>query len=217
MKAFAAVLAALLATAALAQEEPPAWSLETLMRDLALVKSGRAHFTEVRKTPSIDMTSHASGTLAYTAPDRLERQTLKPGEQRSLVEGDRLVLEVEIEPGRRTRREFALTELPTLRPFFLALRATLAGDLETLRANFGVNLTGTRTDWRLRLVPREAALGTRISEIRLGGRGDQVLSISVQERNGDSTHTTLTPVGPEPAGPTGEASPETPSPPAPRD
>jgi outer membrane lipoprotein-sorting protein len=217
MKTFTAVLAALLATAALAQEDPAAWGLEPLMRELAQVKSARARFSEVRKIPSLDMTSHSSGTLAFTAPDRLERRTLKPGEQRSVVEGERLVLEVEIEPGRRTRREFALTELPTLRPFFLALRATLAGDLDTLRSHFSVSLNGTETDWRLRLLPNEAALGNRIREIALNGRGNQVLGIFVQERNGDSTRTALTPEGPDPAAPAAETPPEPRAAPAPAD
>jgi outer membrane lipoprotein-sorting protein len=200
------VLAAAIARA----EEPPAFGLEQLMQNLAQVKSGRARFTEVRRMPTLDLTTQATGVLSFEAPDRLERQVLTPNAERSVVQGESLTLELEIEPGKRTRRELPLKELAALRPYFVALRATLAGDLDTLQRGFQVSFTGTEDAWRLKLVPRDPQFAQRVKEIAMSGRAANLLSIAVREKSGDSTETTLIPESP----PTAPAETPTPAEPA---
>jgi outer membrane lipoprotein-sorting protein len=200
-----AVLALLLTALAAAQETPPAvWSIEQLMQLRAQVKSGRAGFVEIRKMPSVETTATSNGVLIYEAPDRIERQTLKPLVERSVVQGDRLTLEIETAPGQHTRREFALADIPGLRPFFAALRATLAGDLAALRQNFEISFSGDENDWRLKLVPRERS-DLHVREILISGRAAEILAIEVDERNGGSSRTLLNPEPTKPPAPASDA------------
>jgi outer membrane lipoprotein-sorting protein len=196
-----AVLALLLTTLAAAQETPPAtWGLEQLMQQRAQVKNGRASFVEIRKMLSAETTTTSNGVLIYEAPDRIERRTLKPLVERSVVQGDRLTLDMETASGQHTRREFALADIPGLRPFFTALRATLAGDLAALQRSFEVSFDGDENDWRLKLIPRERA-DRHVREILVSGRTLEILTIEVVEGNGDSSRTTLNPEAPEPPAP----------------
>lgn len=198
-----AVLALLLSAHAAAQETPPTpWNLEQLMRQRTQVKHERASFVETRKVPSVETTTTSNGVLIYEAPDRLERRTSTPPAERAVVQGERLTLEMESASGQRTRREFALSEIPGLRPFFAALRATLAGDLEALKRSFEASFNGDEYDWRLKLVPREAS-DRHVREIRISGRALEILTIEVVERNGDASRTTITPEAPATPDPDG--------------
>ena len=197
----AVLVTLLLTTHAAAQETPPAtWGLEQLMQQRAQVKGGRAGFVEIRKMPSVETTTTSNGVLIYEAPDRLERQTLTPLAERAVVQGDRLTLEIETASGQRTRREFALSDIPGLRPFFAALRAMLAGDLAALQRSFEVSFDGDENDWRLKLIPRERS-DRHVREILVSGRALEILSIEVVERNGDSARTTINPEAPQPPAP----------------
>lgn len=197
----AVFLAHVLAIHAAAQDTPPTtWGLEQLMQQRAQVKGGRASFVEIRKMPSVDTTTTSNGVLIYEAPDRLERQTMTPLAERAVVQGDRLTLEIETASGQRTRREFALNDIPGLRPFFAALRAMLAGDLAALQRSFKVTFNGDENDWRLKLIPREQS-DRHVREILISGQALEILSIEVVERNGDSARTAINPEAPTPPAP----------------
>ncbi len=176
---------------------PAPWGLEQLMQQRAQVQTGRVRFVEVRKMPSMDSTTATNGVLIYQAPDHLERQTSKPFPERVVVHADRLTIETDTASGQRTRREFALKDLPGPRPFFTALRATLSGDLDALRRDFVTTFDGNEDGWRLKLVPRARA-DQHVREILMSGKTIQILAIDVRERSGDSTHTTMTPELSEP-------------------
>ncbi len=182
------------AAGAFAAPEPSAtiWGLELLMQQRATVQSERVSYSEVRKMPSMESTTTSSGVLFYQAPDHLERQTSKPFPERAIIEGGKLTLEIETASGQMRRREFALKDLPGPRPFFIALRAVLSGDLAALRQNFETALEGDEAGWRLKLKPREPA-DRHIREIVVSGRALEILVIDVRERNGDSSRTTLLP------------------------
>jgi len=162
------------------------------MQQRALVQSERAQYAEVRKVPSADMVTTSSGVLVYLAPNRLERRTLKPLPERSVVENGRLTLEFETESGKTSRRELALADLPGLSPFFTALRAVLAGDAAALDQGFQVLFEGDENAWRLKLTPRAGA-AKHVREILMTGRGAEVLTLEMWQKNGDSSRTTLTP------------------------
>lgn len=169
---------------------PASWSLEHLMQQRAQVLGERTTFAETRRIPSADTVIKSSGVLLYRAPDRLERQTSGSDAERTLIEGERIVLEMGASPGETTRREFALSDLPGLRPFFNTLRAVLGGDLEALRRHFNITLDGDEPAWRMKLVPRERA-DQHVRDIVLSGNSRDILSIELRQKNGDSTHTAL--------------------------
>ncbi|TMG80625.1 MAG: outer membrane lipoprotein carrier protein LolA, partial [Betaproteobacteria bacterium] len=128
--------------AALAQSDA-GWGLTQLMQELRAVKSAHGKFVERKHLAVLSAPLEVSGTLAYTAPDRLEKRTEQPRVERLIVEGNRLTVE---DP--RRRRSYALEDNPPVRAFVESIRSTLAGDLDTLNRFYAVRLEGERTAWR---------------------------------------------------------------------
>lgn len=54
----------------------PEWGIEQLMQGLGQVKSARSKFVERKYLAILNAPLEFSGTLVYTAPDRLEKRTL---------------------------------------------------------------------------------------------------------------------------------------------
>ena len=180
-----AACAALLAAGTAAGAE---WGLEQLMQELAQVKTTRARFIERKHTELTNAPLESSGTLVYTAPDRLEKHTLKPRQESLLLEKDRLVLE---NKARNQRRTFVLQEHPEIGAFVESMRSTLAGDLATLKRYYQVGLEGDERQWRLTLKPSDARMQKVISEIRIGGSRVWIDTIEILETLGDRSLMTI--------------------------
>jgi outer membrane lipoprotein-sorting protein len=177
------------AAAADGSAPPPAsWDLAQLMQSLSQVKSARAGFVE-RKTLSIVTTPlEFSGTLAYTAPDRLEKRTLLPKPESMVLQGDKLVLE----NARSQRRTVVLSDYPVIWAFVESIRSTLAGDLTTLNRFYRVSLEGDPGAWRLLLIPSEPAMQKVVREIHIAGAKSRIASIEIIETGGDKSVMTIT-------------------------
>lgn len=189
----------LLAAACAAQAGIAAdWGLDQLMRELGQVKSARAKFTERKQLALLNQPLDASGTLVYVAPDRLEKHTVSPRQESLVLERDRLTLERKTPDRtaegqvRSQRRTFALRDHPAIWALVESIRATLAGDLATLRRFYDVALEGDERRWRLALKPVEPAMQDLVSEIRIGGSRDRVETVEVVETNGDRSSMTIT-------------------------
>jgi len=167
---------------------PATWDLAHLMHALSQVKSAKAGFVE-RKTLSIVTTPlEFSGTLAYTAPDRLEKRTLLPKPESMVLEGDKLVLE----NARNQRRTVVLSAYPVLWAFVESIRSTLAGDLATLNRFYRVSLEGGPDAWRLLLIPSEPAMQKVVREVHISGAKSRIASIEIVETEGDKSVMTIT-------------------------
>jgi outer membrane lipoprotein-sorting protein len=164
------------------------WGIESLMRELAQVKSSRAKFSERKQIAILNAPLDSSGILIYSAPSRLEKHTLAPRQESMVLDGDRLTLE---NRQRKQRRAFALSDHPVIWAFVESIRSTLAGDLATLRRFYQVSLEGDERQWRLVLKPVEPAMLEVVSDIRIGGSRDQVLSMEFIEANGDRSTMTI--------------------------
>ena len=184
LRAAAAAATMLLAGAAAGAD----WGLEPLMHELAQVKSARAKFFERKYMAILNAPLESSGTLIYAAPGRLEKHTLAPRQESIVLDGDRLTLE---NKERKQRRTFALSDHPVIWAFVESIRSTLAGDLTTLRRFYQVSLEGNERQWRLVLKPVEPAMLEVVSDIRIGGSRDQVLSMEFIEANGDRSTMTI--------------------------
>ena len=99
------------------------WNIDQLMRDLAQTRSSHVRFAEKKFIAMLDQPVESSGELLYSAPDRLEKRTLKPRPETMLVDGGTLV----IERGRKKHR-LQLPDYPELAAFIDSIRGTLAGD-----------------------------------------------------------------------------------------
>ncbi len=182
----ALIIALALSHAAPAQSEVR-WGLPELMQELRAVKSAHGRFVERKYLAALSAPLELSGTLAYTAPGRLEKRTLQPRAERLLLEGNTLTLE-----DQKRRRSYALEQNPPIWAFVESIRSTLAGDLETLNRFYDVRLEGERSAWRLTLRPSEPSMQSMVSEIRIGGRGAWLEAIEVLDAGGDRSVMTIT-------------------------
>lgn len=169
------------------------WGLEQLMHALAQVKSSKARFVERKEMEILSSPLESSGTLIYTAPDRLEKHTLKPRQESLVLEGSRLTLESK---ARHQRRTFELQEQPVIGAFVESIRSTLAGDLATLKRYYEVSLSGGEGDWRLLLKPSASDMRRFVSEIRISGSRDGIGIIEITEIQGDRSVMTIVPEKP---------------------
>lgn len=178
----AVTAAALVGTAlpAMAAGGDGTWGVAQLMRDLGQVRRSQAHFTERKYLKVLKAPLQTSGTLTYTAPDKLEKRTLRPKPEVLVIDGK--VLTVETAGKRHTLK---LQDYPVLWAFVESIRATLGGDIATLERFYKVDLEGGPARWQLFLAPRERSMSRVISLIRIGGAGSRIELIEVQEAKGD--------------------------------
>jgi hypothetical protein len=178
---------ALAPSSALAAEDA-AWSIERLMASLREMKSDQARFVERKELSVLSRPIEFSGTLLYTAPDHLEKHTLRPRPESMILDGDSMIIERTAGGPRRT---FSLREFPVLWAFVESIRSTLAGDLETLRSFYDATLSGDEKRWRLLLKPAVPKMREFVVEIRIEGAGNRISSISVVETGGDRSTMTI--------------------------
>lgn len=165
-----------------------AFGLAELMAQLARQKQGEAQFTEQRFVSGLDAPLLASGTLRFTAPDKLERHTLRPREESMQVEGNTLLLT----RGGRSRT-VALDSSPELAGLVEAMRGTLAGDAALLQKHFSTSLAGSPASWSIELLPRDERLAAQVQNVRISGQQGQVRGVELDFRNGDRAVTTIVP------------------------
>lgn len=181
-----ATLALGLALAALSPAALAAWDLQQLMDTLAQNKSGRTTFVEKKYIAMLDKPVESSGELLYTAPDGLEKRTLKPKAESMIIKGGELF----IERGQQKHR-LQLQAYPELAAFIDSIRGTLAGDRKALERSYRLSLEGTAERWTLRLLPLNEKMAAVIQRISISGSRDQVSSIEISQADGDSSLMTI--------------------------
>ncbi|MEO6319108.1 MAG: LolA-related protein [Polaromonas sp.] len=169
-----------LALAALSTAAHAAWDVQQLMDSLAQNKSGHATFVEKKYIAMLDRPVESSGELLYTAPDGLEKRTLKPKPESMVVNGNELL----IERGRQ-KHQLQLQAYPELAAFIDSIRGTLAGDRKALERNYRLSLEGTAERWTLQLLPLDEKMQAVIKRIAIAGMRDQVRSIEITQADGD--------------------------------
>lgn len=164
--------------------------LAQLMRALAAIRERRDRFTEERAIPELDLPLPNEGTLSWSAPDRLEKHTLSPIDERLSVSGGRLLYE---RRDRDFRREFSLADQPEMQALVEAIRGTLAGDLPALRRYYEVEFEGRHDDaWRLILVPTLPRVRSSVQRILVTGEADRLTGVDT-EGNGSVTRMRIRP------------------------
>jgi hypothetical protein len=157
-----------------------AWDVTQLMQGLAKNKSGRASFVEKKYIALLEAPVESSGELLYTAPDRLEKRTLKPRPESLLIEGGSLT----VERGKR-RMVLRLQDYPELVAFTESIRGTLAGDVVALRRVYNLELEGSEERWTLTLRPIETKMLDVVQRIRIAGSRADVNSIEIEQTDKD--------------------------------
>ncbi|MDO8373067.1 MAG: LolA-related protein [Pseudomonadota bacterium] len=157
-----------------------AWDVTQLMQGLAKNKSGRASFVEKKYIALLEAPVESSGELLYTAPDRLEKRTLKPRPESLLIEGGSLT----VERGKR-RMVLRLQDYPELVAFTESIRGTLAGDMVALRRVYNLDLEGSEERWTLTLRPIETKMLEVVQRIRIAGSQADVRTIEIEQTDKD--------------------------------
>ena len=158
------------------------WDIDQLMSGLAQTRSGHVSFVEKKFIAMLDKPVESSGELFYTAPDHLEKRTLKPKAESMTVDAGTLV----IERGRQKHR-LQLQDYPELAAFIDSIRGTLAGDRKALERNYRLSLDGTAERWTLQLLPLDEKMQAVVKRIRIAGARDAVRSIEITQADGDSS------------------------------
>lgn len=164
-----------------------AWDVDQLMQALAQNKSGRATFVEKKYIAMLDKPVESSGELLYTAPDRLEKRTVKPKPESMVLEGNTLTVE-------RGHRHYvlALQDYPELGAFTESIRGTLAGDQKALARIYDITLDGTQERWTLTLRPIEPKMAAAVQRVVIQGRRADLRSIEIEQADKDRSVMTIT-------------------------
>ncbi len=158
------------------------WNLDQLMHNLAEIRSDHAGFAEKKFIAMLDKPVESSGELYYTAPDHLEKRTLKPKPESLTVDGDTLI----IERNHQTHR-LQLQNYPEIAAFIDSIRSTLSGDRAALERNYRINLSGTAEHWTLQLLPIDPKMQKVAKQIRIAGEQNTLRSIEIIQADGDSS------------------------------
>lgn len=184
-------LAALALGMALLAQSPAAlaaWDLQQLMDTLAQNKSGQTTFVEKKYIAMLDKPVESSGELVFTAPDGLEKRTLKPKPESMVIKGSELY----IERGNQKHR-LQLQAYPELAAFIDSIRGTLAGDRKALERSYRLSVEGTAEHWTLRLLPLNEKMAAVIQRINISGAREQVSRIEIVQADGDSSVMSIDP------------------------
>jgi hypothetical protein len=159
-----------------------AWDIDHLMRGLAQTRSDHVSFVEKKSIAMLDKPVESSGELFYTAPDHLEKRTIKPKPESMTVDAGTLV----IERGRQ-KHTLQLQDYPELAAFIDSIRGTLAGDRQALERNYRLSLEGTAERWTLQLLPVDEKMQAVVTRIRIAGVRYAVRSVEITQADGDSS------------------------------
>jgi hypothetical protein len=160
--------------------------LDRLMALLAERTQSHVSFVERNYLALLDRPVQTSGELFYERPDRLEKRTLAPRPASLILDKDNLT----IESGRRKRR-LALHDYPQIAPFIESVRATLAGDRDSLEQAFQLSFDGSLAHWTLALVPRDKKLQSLVREIQIEGARDELQIVTILQADGDHSIMTI--------------------------
>ena len=189
-RCFTVVGLALWSTVAVAADP---FTAQQLMQSLSANKVARVTFVERKYLSSLDRPLESSGELAYTAPSRLEKRTIKPRPETLVIDGDTLAIERD-----GSRRSISLASYPEVAAFTDSLRATLAGDLARLQRDYRVIVDGPRSQWRLTLLPSDARIAALVSRVTIEGHDDRITRVETLQADGNRSVTTI---GAEPVKP----------------
>jgi Outer membrane lipoprotein carrier protein LolA-like len=182
MMTFRSFLVALLALTLPVFSRAADWDIDQLMQTLAQTRSGHVSFVEKKSIAMLDAPVESSGELFYSAPDHLEKRTLKPKPETMILDQGTLL----VERGRQ-KHSLQLQDYPELAAFIDSIRGTLAGDRRGLERNYRLSLDGTSQNWTLQLLPANEKMLAVVKRIRIAGMRDEVSRIEIQQADGDSS------------------------------
>jgi len=165
--------------------------LDKLFALFAAQGERRKAFVERRHSVLFRSPPEARGTLYFKPPVLLEREVVSPRREKVRIDAEKATLWTEDESGKVTERAASLATIPQLANLVVTIRATLAGDLGTLRKMYRVTLQAPLPRWRIELTPIDETVGAAVSLITMAGDRAEVERIQFTETSGDRTELLL--------------------------
>jgi hypothetical protein len=158
--------------------------LNEVMGKLASVKIAKAEFTETRYLKLLIAPVQSTGILTYTAPDKFEKLTLKPVEEKMTIAKHLVTLE---EPSKGRKNTITPNSFPALSALIEALRGALSGNANLLAETFKLKIEGNPSQWKLTLIPKESVQYGYIHKITVSGKQDSIDLMEVLQADGDKS------------------------------
>ncbi len=156
------------------------FDLARLMQLLSLAPEVEVAYTEKKYSSLLTEPIVSSGTLTFSRPDTVEKNTLLPRKERFRIAGEELIV---VRKG--TEKRYPLSSQPLLAAFAASLRGVLGGDAELLRRHYQLSLMGEEQQWQLLMTPIETEISRYVERISVTGHAGQIEQIEVRERSGD--------------------------------
>lgn len=156
------------------------FDLARLMQLLSLAPEAEVAYSEKKYSNLLTEPIVSSGTLAFSRPDTVEKNTVLPRKERFRIAGEELIV---ARKGREKR--YPLSSQPLLAAFAASLRGVLGGNAELLRRHYQLTLTGEEQEWKLQMTPMETEISRYVESISVTGHTGHIEQIEVRERSGD--------------------------------
>lgn len=148
------------------------WILQRLARPAPM----RTNFVELRQSRLLKNPLRLSGEYRRPGDDVLVREVRAPYAETTTIRAGTAT----IARDGKSPRSFALSRAPELAGLQASFGALLSGDRGQLERYYTASSQGSRQDWVLTLVPREAALAEKVSDLTLHGRGAELRCIETR-------------------------------------
>jgi hypothetical protein len=168
-----------------------AGDLEKLFALFASQGERRKVFVERRHSILFRNPPETRGTLYFKPPALLERDVTSPRRERVRIDAESVTLRTEGDDGKLVERKASLATIPQLANLVLTIRATLAGDLATLRKMYLIDMKEPLPHWRIELAPIDDPGANGVNAISMAGEGGEVQRIQFTETSGDRTELLL--------------------------
>jgi hypothetical protein len=168
------------------QQMSPTTIPEELERILAYHKGNGwfAKFAEEKTVMILKRPLRSSGELVFLPDKGLYRKLMTPFEQELLITPESIH---QRDQSGRTEK-VALEKLPAAKAFVEAFLTVFSGSWKALHSHFRVYFSSENRHWQLGLTPKHKVMATLISCIVLTGDDEHLVTLWVQETNGDLTY-----------------------------
>lgn len=176
------IVSSLIVTTLLMLLSTHAWSLEleTVLENTAVTPPSRVGFVEQRFNRLLKEPMMLTGYLEYVETGQLRKVIESPFAEAFFITEDY----IEIERDGKTRR-LSMRKSKSMRAMFGGIEAILAGQADKLTSLFQYELSGTSSDWTIRLEPLSKRISAHLTMMLVGGDEDSVNSIRLELKDGE--------------------------------
>lgn len=153
-----------------------ALDLKTVLDNSGVTPPAKVDFREQRHNPMLKEPLLLTGYLEYIKPGHLGKVMETPFKEAFVVEDGK----IEILQNGKTRR-LSLNRSKPLKAMLDGIEAVLAGNAERLNETFDYELSGSESDWTLRLVPKSKRIAAHLSVMTVKGTDKAATSIRTDQ------------------------------------